>query len=486
MIQKDALGHPITYDYTIQNQLLSVSTARTKQQGKALQTYSYNANGQITGIIDGNHNETFYEVDGWGRITEVTAADGGVEKYTYDYAGNITTTTDANGGTITYHYNSFGKVSEIIDQEGLSEKFYYDEEGRLTIHLDRNGNRVENTYNIDGNLVSQVATSKNGEQESVRKSYTYDSKGQLLTAKADGFLYNYSYTPEGYLKSKATCGRTLIAYTYNSDGQIASIKDVTGKTTYYSYDILGRIDELTDDNGKVVAQYSYLPNNLIESITYGNGIKTTYSYDSDQNISHLLTVTTTGEKLQDFTYQYDMNGNRLSKVGLNQETHFAYDNMNRLIKANYNERTESFTYDLVGNRLSHTVNDDNTTFIYNTKNQLTQLSKDLGITNFTYDAQGNILKESNPQGTTSFSYNALNQQTKVVTYQGNTLINRYDAEGLRAEIEENQKLARFIFHRDEILVETDGEDKAVSRLVRGYDVVAGDILSETYYYQLDC
>ena len=347
--------------------------------------------------------------------------------------------------------------------------------------------------------MSQVATSKNGEQESVRKSYTYDSKGQLLTAKADGFLYNYSYTPEGYLKSKATCGRTLIAYTYNSDGQIASIKDVTGKTTYYSYDILGRIDELTDDNGTIVAKYSYLPNNLIESITYGNGIKTTYSYDSDQNISHLLTITTDGEKLQDFTYQYDLNGNRLSKVGLNQDTHFAYDNMNRLIRANYNERTESFTYDLVGNRLSHTVNNANTTFIYNTKNQLTQLSKDLGITNFTYDAQGNILKESTSQGTTTFSYNALNQQTKVVTYQGNTLINRYDAEGLRAEIEENQKLVRFIFHRDEILVETDGEDKAVSRLVRGYDVVAGDILSEAssglensaidsrlerYYYQL--
>ena len=276
------------------------------------------------------------------------------------------------------------------------------------LHLDRNGNRVENTYNIDGNLVSQVATNKrsnlNGHNhieatsaaetssyETVRKYYTYDHKGQLLTAKADGFLYNYSYTPEGYLKSKSTCGRILIAYTYNQDGQITSIKDVTGKTTYYSYDILGRINELTDDTGKVVAQYTYLPNNLIETITYGNGIKTIYTYDSDQNISNLLTVTTEGEKLQDFTYQYDLNGNRTSKVGLNQATHFAYDSMNRLIKAQYPKREESFTYDLVGNRLSHTLDGEISTFIYDTKNQLTELHKDLGITNFTYDAGGNSL-----------------------------------------------------------------------------------------------
>ena len=417
-------------------------------------------------------------MDNWGRITQVTAADGGIEKYTYDYAGHITTTTDANGGTITYHYNSFGKVSEIIDQEGLSEYFYYDEEGRLIRHIDRNGNETENSYNVDGSLVRQVATSQNESDAPVRKSYAYNSKGQLVTAKADGFVYNYYYTPEGYLERKATCGKTLIAYTYHQDGQIASIKDVTGKTTYYSYDILGRIDELTDDEGKVVAKYTYLPNNLIESITYGNAIQTVYTYDSDQNLSHLLTITSEGEKLQDFEYAYDLNGNRLSKVGLGQETHFDYDRVNRLVKAQYNEREESFTYDLVGNRLSQTVNGETSIFIYNTKNQLTELHKDLGITNFTYDAQGNILKEISPEGTTSFNYNALNQQTKVTTATGNTLVNRYDAENLRAEIEENEKLIRFIFHKDEILVETTEENIPVARLIRGYNVVAGDILGD--------
>ena len=76
--------------------------------------------------------------------------------------------------------------------------------------------------------------------------------------------------------------------------------------------------------------------------------------------------------------------------------------------------------------------------------------KNLDITSFTYDLQGNILKEISPQGETIFNYNALNQQIKVTTATGNTLVNRYDAENLRAEIEENEMLTRFIFHRDEM------------------------------------
>ena len=37
----------------------------------------------------------------------------------------------------------------------------------------------------------------------------------------------------------------------------------------------------------------------------------------------------------------------------------------------------------------------------------------------------------------SFEYNALNQQVKAKLKDGNTLVNRYDTEGLRYEIEEN-------------------------------------------------
>jgi len=55
---------------------------------------------------------------------------------------------------------------------------------------------------------------------------------------------------------------------------------------------------------------------------------------------------------------------------------------------------------------------------------------------------------------TTYSYYAFNQTTQAVTKDGNTLVSRYDAEGLRAEIEDNDILSReiksenYYYHED--------------------------------------
>ena len=69
--------------------------------------------------------------------------------------------------------------------------------------------------------------------------------------------------------------------------------------------------------------------------------------------------------------------------------------------------------------------------------------------------------------------------------EGNTLISRYDAEGLRYEIEENEKLSSFIYNKENTLVEVDKDENVVSRFTRGYEVVAADIDEERYYYSCD-
>ncbi|MFT8352881.1 RHS repeat-associated core domain-containing protein, partial [Clostridium saccharoperbutylacetonicum] len=113
--------------------------------------------------------------------------------------------------------------------------------------------------------------------------------------------------------------------------------------------------------------------------------------------------------------------------------------------------------------------------VYNVKNQLKELQSNSGINHFTYDKQGNTIKEETSTGNNIFEYNTLNQQVKAITKEGNTLVSRYDAEGLRAEIEENEKLTKFIFHKDNILVEADKDYNVISRFTRGYEVVAADI-----------
>ncbi|UYZ34373.1 hypothetical protein OD350_19190 [Clostridium beijerinckii] len=310
--------------------------------------------------------------------------------------------------------------------------------------------------------------------------------------------YEYSYNIEGMLESKSASGRTLLKYTYDRNNNIRTIKDITGKSSIYSYDDADRVKLIQDDKQNNLAIYDYYKNDNIKSVSLGNGLKTDYTYDGDGNVQSLVTISSNGEVLVDYNYAYDLNGNRLQKVSSKHKNFYTYDSMNRLKEASYDDRRESFTYDNVGNRLTKTTNDITEKYVYNVKNQIREIHNKNGINYFTYDKQGNTIKEETSNGNNIFEYNTLNQQVKAITKDGNTLVSRYDAEGLRAEIEENEKLTKFIFHKEYILVEADKDFNVVSRFARGYEVVAADIADsdgdsnselkaklKRYYYTVD-
>ncbi|SFA79965.1 RHS repeat-associated core domain-containing protein [Clostridium frigidicarnis] len=475
----DGENNKVEYTHNLLGKIKEIITPSSKKENKVAQSYKYDGRGNITGIIDGNGNETSYVLDDWGRITKIVTPEGGQEAYTYDYAGNITSTTDANGGTIEYFYNSLGQVCEIKDQEGHSEYFYYDNEGNVTKTIDRNGNQVEKSYNLDRNIVSTRAYNKDKEN-AITERFTYNEDGTLKSAYSKNMQYEYSYTKEGMLESKSACGKQLLSYTYDKNNNIRSIKDITGKSSIYSYDDENRVKVIKDNNENTLATYDYYNNDNIKSITVGNGLKTDYTYDGDGNVKSLVTVSSNGEVLVDYNYAYDLNGNRLEKLSSKHKTYYTYDSMNRLKESSYDGRQESFTYDKVGNRLSKTTNNITEKYVYNVKNQLKELQGKENTTYFTYDKQGNTIKEESNLGNNIFEYNTLNQQVKAITKEGNTLVNRYDAEGLRYEIEENEKLSRFIFNKNgDILVELDSDDNVISRFSRGYEVVAADIVDSS-------
>ncbi|OOM17516.1 tRNA nuclease WapA precursor [Clostridium saccharobutylicum] len=318
--------------------------------------------------------------------------------------------------------------------------------------------------------------------------------------------YEYAYNIEGMLETKSASGRTLLSYTYDKNQNIKTIKDITGKSSIYSYDEADRVRLIQDDKDVTLASYDYYKNNSIKSVTVGNGLKTDYTYDGDGNVQSLVTVSSNGEVLIDYNYLYDLNGNRLQKVSSKHKNFYSYDSMNRLVDSRYDGRCESFTYDKVGNRLTKTISDMANGMIvnvvekytYNVRNQLKELHNNYGINHFTYDKQGNTIKEETQNGNNIFEYNTLNQQVKAITKDGNILVNRYDAEGLRTEIEENEKLTKFIFHKDNILVEADKDWNVISRFSRGHEVIAADIIDfsedinlklesnfNRYYYTVD-
>ena len=453
---KNADGTVVEYSYGVHDLETELHTARSKKTGTPAQTLAYDSRGRITGIVDGNQNQTNYGIDSWGRIQSVHHPDGGKEGYTYNYAGHITTTTDANGGVITYRYNSQGKVCEIIDQEGNSEIFRYDREGRMILHIDRNGNEVRTTYNVDGNPVLERACDSTGKQE-VTRSWEYDTNGNVKKAIAGGFCYTYQYRPDGKLLRKESSGKTVLACSYFNDGSLKSLTDLSGKTIYYNYDWQGRLSEIQNELGQPLVQYSHTLGGKVKKIHHYNGMSTLYEYDTEENIIHLRLENNKGEIISDVQYDYDGNGNRILKTGsFTDQTglrasriSYCYDKKNQLTKESYDGEAIQYHYDLCGNRLEKKDKNGVERYTYNSKNQLVSRISNLENISYQYDLQGNVLKATGTDGITTYGYNAWNQQTSVSMPDGSTLENYYDAEYLRAGTVENGKARSFLYYNGE-------------------------------------
>lgn len=459
-------GNGVDIEYDIGGRRTKIMT-----KGKASQQYVYDAPGNITGITDGAGNHTEYILDKWGRIVEIRQADESSEFYGYDYAGNVIRSTDGEGNTTTYEYSNINQLAVLTDPTGEQETYHYDAQERLCKVTDRNGTQTRYTYNIYDNLTERTAKKTDGTELSDR--YEYTTEGLLKSAIAQGMRYNYVYDILGRLTEKKASGRTLLSFQYDRNGNLTHQIDVTGKVTEYRYDLTDSIRQVWD-NDKKIAEYSYNPDNTINSLSCGS-LYTEYTYDTDRNLIGLKTKFGT-EVIVENKYTYDGNGNQLEKLQKHGTIKYNYDRMNRLEKVQYPNATEELFYDKAGNRTKRLYNGAEELYQYDRRNRLTTYTKGGVTSQFTYDKAGNLLKDDKAK----YTYDAFNRNTKVETFNGNIQINRYDAEDLRHEMEENGKLVTFIFRGDEIVTEETQEDKI--RYIRTNSLLASDAESARTYY----
>ena len=473
VIQKDTFGNRTELSYELDGKIKDVRRSGNHQ--RILQQYEYNARGQITGVVDGNQNPISYDVDSWGRITGIGFVDGVKEGYEYTPAGQVSRTIDGNGNAVQYRYNSLGKISERIDQLGFTETFRYDEEGNLSLRIDRDGRQLQRACNVFGQPVYEKASDAEGKHTNI-STWHYDSLGRVTRAVCDGKSYEYIYDAYGNLKEKRSNGKRLVSYTHDRAGQITEIKDPAGVCTRYEYDILGRRSRVYNNDGLEV-RYGYDALNRIRHIRYGNGVETAYTYDGDGNIRTLETKA--GENvLLSFAYQYDGNGNRTAKTGMQAtlggvtseitagnnalDLSYAYDVRGQLLEERRNGASVCYAYDKAGNRIRKTDVQGEIRYLYNEKNQLIAEESPADRKQFSYDRQGGIIEEKNAAGTRLFSYNSRRQQTRVETENGSVQENRYDAEGLRFELLENGRRTSFVYHDGELLQEEGREEQGTS------------------------
>ena len=253
------------------------------------------------------------------------------------------------------------------------------------------------------------------------------------------------YAPEGDIITYPT--REVVTYHYNAAGQIVRL---SGNKQGRESVIVDRIGY--DKDGHTV--YTKL----------GNGTETTYTYDKQRERLQAMNLTADGRAVMENKYQYDAvdnilgianavdptqansnnnSNNNKAKLGGAFNHTYAYDDLNRLIKANGEAKGAKYEMTMTFGRMSEpltkvqevgsskTAQSYDFTYKYEDSNHPTAPTQ-IGHEHYTYDANGNpTLVENDSLDTERRMYWDEDNRLMVLSDNGKTSRYTYNAAGER-------------------------------------------------------
>lgn len=334
-------------------------------------TYSYDANGNQTGIAAPLGRSTGNTYDALNRLLHVTDPANGVTQLAYDTNDKLTSVTDPMGFVTSYQRDGFGDVLQLVSPDSGTTIKTYDSAGNVHTSTDASGNVTTYTYDALNRVTQATSvnsalsgTSYGGQWPStVTYTYSYDScvngVGRLCGAASLAGTMAWAYTPQGRLASRTEIdswgdtGSYPLTYVYNSAGQVTSLTYPSGSVIGYTYNGNSQISSIsiTVDGATtpIVTNVQYEPFGEVSGWTWGNGATVTRAHDEDGNVT---TISSTGLNLSyvhdsamRITQMNDLDNGALSWT-------YGYDLLDRLTSASNASTTEGWTYDANGNRLS--------------------------------------------------------------------------------------------------------------------------------------
>lgn len=361
------------------------------------------------GTIEATSEEESEEETEEETSTEETETDN--YSYTTDDYGNILTETYTVGNlsqTTTYTYSEDGNyLTSQTDENGNTVQYEYDlASGLLQLLTDANGNETEYTYNALRELQAvhmDVSGLTNG--SGMDASYTY-TQGRLTSLTYGAFEYVFSYDIWGNILSVTMNGKNLVTYDYGDDaykGQVSTMTYGNGQKVYYFYDSLGQISTVGYTNQVKRFAYQYNSDGSLAKIRdlvmgyvtvytetgfelqLSNGT-VVYSYASDEggNLTETINALT-------FRYSFDSDsntttvtdGNGISLLSVSS----AYDALNRLynktIMSGYVRLSKGYTYKSSSNGTGSLVSSYSTSYLVGDRQTSFSFR-------YTYDGNGNI------------------------------------------------------------------------------------------------
>ncbi|MBL8992307.1 MAG: VCBS repeat-containing protein, partial [Spirochaetia bacterium] len=294
-----------------------------------------------------------YAYDGRSNLISTTDISNNVISLKYDELGRKTNMLDPDMGNWSYKYSDYGELTNQIDASGQIVAFYYDVKGQLTNKDYPNTSTAEVSYFFGTN----IASNQNGrlirvEDESGSESYLYDAGGSVTNIRKviDGSTYDtgYSYDALGRIRD--------LIYPHTS-----LMSTFTVRYTYQDQSgLLNRIARI-DGAGSEVEVYmnslAYDSFGRRTTMTYGNDIATTYTYNGTTSLLDQATVAkVAGSTFQNNLYKFDNNGclTNLNETVTSRVHTYTYDALSRLTRDAFvtNSATaydHQFSYDANGN-----------------------------------------------------------------------------------------------------------------------------------------
>jgi RHS repeat-associated protein len=393
-------------------------------------TYLYDLDDNRVGLIDPDGNRTTFVYDALNRQTQETDPLNHVATFAYDALDHPTSATDRDGRVRNFNYDTLGRLS-------------------TTVWLD-SGGHVVNTL-----------------------TYTYDADNNLLTAGDVNGTYTMSYDA---LNREITVQEPFglsLTYTYDPDNNRTLVQDSLGGVTTSVYDAANElISRQFDGTGQTPLRYdmNYDARGLLATETRFSDLAgmhavgtSSYTYNGDGQVTHLLQQDGSGNTLANYTYTYDLADRVLTETLNGTTTSYTYDNTNQLIGATSPIITTTYSYDANGNRTNPGYSTDGAN----------ELLSD-GIWNFSYDAEGNLTGKAGISNGLSwtYTYDNLNRLTSAQEFSGATVLEtvsyKYDVFGNRIEEDVTPgagpaAVTRFAYDGQDAWADLDGSNHLLTR-----------------------
>lgn len=242
---------------------------RTEDNGVVRQRYSYNAAGHLAQVTDAA-----------GTAGVATDATNNVNDQTFfDY--------DANGNLSQIRTVLAGTAGAAV-QSMVRTHYGYDAQNRLsTVTVDLSSVAIDP---VSGKPLPTADNNSVADGASYTTTYSYDGASDRISkvSQSDGTELNLTYRQVGATWKVDSCtdglGRkTSIDYSVPNK---ATVTDALGLQTTYGFDALGQLTDVSAPAINGVSQlthYSYDGNGNVASVTDARGLTTNYRYDANNN-----------------------------------------------------------------------------------------------------------------------------------------------------------------------------------------------------------